>query len=35
MPDAELKKLSEKAKGAKEEFETGIEQEIKDKYHVQ
>lgn len=34
MPDAELKKLSERAKATKDEFEGGIEDEIKKKYHV-
>lgn len=35
MPDAELQRLSETAKEKKEEFEKGIEEEIKEKFHVQ
>jgi len=35
MSEAELKKLSEKAKATKEEFEEGVEEEIKKKFHVQ
>lgn len=35
MSEQELKKLAEKAEGTREEFETGIEREIKEKYHVQ
>ena len=34
LPDAELEKLSKKAKEKKEEFESGIEEEIKKKYYV-
>ena len=34
LSDGELKKLAEKAKERKEEFESGIEEEIKKKYYV-
>ena len=34
LPDAELEKLSKKAKEKKDEFESGIEEEIKKKYYV-
>lgn len=34
MTDAELMKLSEKAKKAKDEFEEGVEEEMKKKYYV-
>lgn len=34
LSDEELKRLGEKAKGKKEEFETGVEEEIKKKYYV-
>lgn len=35
LSDSELKKLSDKAKVVKEEFEAGAEEEIKKKFHVQ
>lgn len=34
LPDKELKKLSEKSKEVKEEFEEGVEKEMKKKYYV-
>lgn len=34
LPDAELKRLADKAKEGKEEFERGAEEEIKEKFHV-
>jgi poly(A) polymerase/tRNA nucleotidyltransferase (CCA-adding enzyme) len=34
LPDNELKKLAEKAKRKKEEFESGLEKEMKKKFHV-
>ena len=35
LPDAELRKLGEKAREKKEEFESGIEEEMKRKHHVE
>lgn len=35
LPDAELEKLGEKAREKKEEFESGIEEEMKRKHHVE
>ena len=34
LPDADLKALAAKAKEGKEEFERGVEEEIKEKFHV-
>jgi len=34
LPENELKKLAEEAKRKKEEFESGIEEEMKKKYYV-